>query len=134
MPATPLEFHDLDGKSVGLADFYSRRTLLLFWNPGCGFCSQMLGELKRWDAAPPSDAPQLLVVSTGTAEEARSMGLRSPVVLDPQARAGPAFGANGTPMAVLVDENGRIGSDIAVGQQPIFALARADSPTGSNHQ
>jgi thiol-disulfide isomerase/thioredoxin len=123
IPAAPLQFRDLHGNSVALADFYGRRTLVLFWNSSCGFCAQMLGDLRKWDAALPRDAPRLLVISTGTAEEARSMGLRSPILLDPELQAGAAFGASGTPMAVLLDENGRIGSDVAVGAQAVFALA-----------
>jgi hypothetical protein len=52
------------------------------------------------------------------------MGLRSPVLLDPTLATGHAFGANGTPMAVLVDANGNIASEVAVGAQEVFALAQ----------
>jgi hypothetical protein len=42
------------------------------------------------------------VVSTGTVEANRAMGLRA-VGLDPHFTAGRRFGATGTPMAVLLD-------------------------------
>ncbi|MGO9445477.1 MAG: MauE/DoxX family redox-associated membrane protein [Thiobacillaceae bacterium] len=127
--APALQLRDLDGKIVALTGLGGRETLVLFWNPGCGFCQQMLGDLKNWDAAPPLGAPALIVVSTGTVEDARAMGLRSPVLLDPSQQAGTPFGANGTPMAVLLDTEGRIASEIAAGAQAVFALADAHSST-----
>lgn len=68
-------------------------------------------------------APQLLVVSTGDMEANRAMGLRSPVVLDESFVAGRAFGASGTPSAVLLDAAGKVASPIAVGAQAVFTLA-----------
>jgi peroxiredoxin len=123
-PAPPLALPDLSGKTINLSDFQGRNTLVLFWNPGCGFCQQMLDDLKAWESAPPKDAPQLLVVSTGTVEANQAQGLRSPVLLDQHFEAGRAFGANGTPMAVLVDATGRIASEVAAGGPAVLALAR----------
>jgi hypothetical protein len=65
------------------------------------------------------------MVSSGSAEELRSSGIRSTVLLDPDFAAGPSFGANGTPMGVLVDANGTIASDLAVGADAVLALAGA---------
>jgi peroxiredoxin len=45
-PAPALRLPDLDGREVDLADFRGRETLVLFWNPGCGFCQRMLPDLK----------------------------------------------------------------------------------------
>jgi peroxiredoxin len=126
-PAPPLEFPDLSGKTVALTNFKGDNILVLFWNPGCGFCQQMLPGLKAWEVDPPSDAPKLLVVSTGAAEDNRAMNLRSPVVLDDSFQAGAAFGASGTPMGVLIDAAGRIASELAAGPQAVLALARAVS-------
>jgi thiol-disulfide isomerase/thioredoxin len=123
-PAPALRLPDLTGKTVDLSDFRGRNTLVLFWNPGCGFCQQMLDDLKAWEANPPQDAPKLLVVSTGSAEENRAMGLRSPVLLDHGITSGSAFGANGTPMAVLVDAAGKIASEVAAGAPAVLSLAR----------
>jgi hypothetical protein len=50
------------------------------------------------------------------------MGLRSAVLLDPAFALGAAFGAYGTPMAVLVDADGRVGSKLAAGAEAIFKL------------
>jgi peroxiredoxin/uncharacterized membrane protein YphA (DoxX/SURF4 family) len=120
--APRLELPDLDGKITGLADFSGRKTLLLFWNPRCGFCQRMLSDLQDWDADPPPEAPVLVLVSAGTAEDGRLMGLRSTILLDSTGQAGSAFGANGTPMGLLIDANGRITSEVAAGAQAVFEL------------
>jgi thiol-disulfide isomerase/thioredoxin/uncharacterized membrane protein YphA (DoxX/SURF4 family) len=125
--APPLKLRDLKGKTVALTALRNRKTLVLFWNPGCGFCRQMLDDLRDWDAAPPPGAPALVVVSTGTAEDGRAMDLRSPILLDSSNQAGAAFGAHGTPMAVLLDAGDRVASEIAAGAQAVFVLAGAAS-------
>jgi len=123
-PAPALTLPDLQGKMVNLADFRGHSSLLLFWNPGCGFCQRMLDDLKAWEARPPKGAPQLLVVSTGTVEDNRAMGLRAPIVLDQGFSAGRQFGATGTPMAVLIDAQGRIASEVAAGGPAVLTLVK----------
>lgn len=122
-PAPEFTLPDLRGNQVNLSDFRGSRTLVLFWNPACGFCQRMLSDLKAWEAKPPRGAPKLLVVSTGTVEANQAMGLRSPVVLDQGLSVGNFFGATGTPMAVLVDAQGKIASEGAAGAPAVLALA-----------
>jgi hypothetical protein len=98
---------------------------VLFWNPGCGFCQRMLDDLKTLEADPPEAAPEILVVSTGTVEDNKAMGLRSPVVLDQNFGVGSSFGASGTPSAVLVDSEGKVASEVAVGAPAVLGLAGA---------
>ncbi len=128
--APAIALPDLHGKTVSLGDFAGKRTLVLFWNPGCGFCQRMVDDLKTWEAAPPKGAPQLLLVTSGTADANRAMGLRAPMVLDQAFATGRAFGATGTPSAVLVDAKGRIASDVAVGAQAVLALAGSPAQSG----
>jgi thiol-disulfide isomerase/thioredoxin/uncharacterized membrane protein YphA (DoxX/SURF4 family) len=131
-PALPLRLRDLKNKKVNLASFRGRKTLVLFWNPGCGFCQQMLPELKEWERNPPEGAPRLLVVSSGTKEANTEMGLSSTVVLDQNFAVGQSFGASGTPSAVLVDEEGNIASELAVGAPAVLALAGQAPDPASN--
>jgi protein-disulfide isomerase len=114
---------DLHGVETTLQSFQGGLTLVLFWNPSCGFCSRMLDDLRAWEASPPDGAPRLLVVSTGTVEANRDMGLQSTVLLDQGFGTGRAFGVEGTPSAVLVSATGLIGSEVAVGAQAVLALA-----------
>jgi methylamine dehydrogenase accessory protein MauD len=123
--APEVKLPDLEGDTVELSDFKGQKTLALFWNPGCGFCQQMLPNLKEWEENPPEGAPNLLVISSGTKEANEAMGLSSPVVLDQQFSVGRAFGVSGTPSAVLVDAEGKIASEVAVGAQAVLELAGA---------
>jgi thiol-disulfide isomerase/thioredoxin len=99
---------------------------VLFWNPGCGFCQQMLPDLKEWESGAPEGAPRLLVVSAGTEEANRKMGFASPVLLDQQFAVGRSFGVSGTPSGVLVDAEGKVASEVAVGAPAVMELAGAD--------
>jgi peroxiredoxin len=127
--APEVKLPDLEGKTVELADFRGEKTLVLFWNPGCGFCQQMLPDLKEWEATSPESAPRLVVVSAGSKEANREMGLTSPVVLDQNFATGRAFGASGTPSAVLVDAEGKVASEVAVGAPAVMELAGAGRTT-----
>jgi thiol-disulfide isomerase/thioredoxin len=118
-----LRLPDHNGTPRAVSSLHGRPTLLLFWNPGCGFCQQMLNDLRARDADAPNDAPALLVISSGTAEEARAMDLRAPVLLDRDLRAATTFGAGGTPMAILLDAKGRIASGVVGGAEAVLALA-----------
>jgi thiol-disulfide isomerase/thioredoxin len=124
-PAPEVKLADLEGRTVELKDFKGQETLVLFWNPGCGFCQQMLPQIKQWEQNRPEGAPTPLFISAGTEEANRDMKLSSKVVLDQQFAAGRAFGASGTPSAVLVDAEGRIASEVAVGAPAVLGLAGA---------
>ena len=117
---------DLEGAVVRLSDFRGSPTLLLFWRPSCGFCQRMLTELQTWEAQAHEGALKLLVVSTGSVQENQAMELRSPVVLDAAGLSiGNQFGARGTPMAVLIDAQGKIASEVVAGGKAVLALAGA---------
>jgi thiol-disulfide isomerase/thioredoxin len=120
---------DLKGNEVSLQEFSGKESLVLFWNPGCGFCQQMLPDLKEWEAKAPEEAPRLLVVSAGSEEANKEMGLTSPVLLDQQFATGRAFGASGTPSAVLVDAEGKVASEVTVGAPAVMELAGAERTT-----
>ena len=124
-PAPEVKLPDLQGTTVELKDFRGHQTLVLFWNPGCGFCQQMLPAIKHWEENRPEGAPTLLFVSAGSAEANRDMKLSSKVVLDQQFGAGRSFGASGTPSAVLVDAAGNVASGVAVGAPGVLELAGA---------
>ena len=126
-PAPALRLPDLDGAMVDLGDFVGRDTLVLFWNPGCGYCLRMLDDLKRWEATRTPDAPALLIVSSGSVAANAAHDLSAPLVLDQGFEAGRAWGAAGTPTAVLVDAQGSIASPVAVGADAVFALLQGRS-------
>jgi peroxiredoxin len=124
--APSVRLPDLTGNTVDLADFRGRSILLLFWNPHCGYCKKMLDDLKAWEAQRSQEMPQLIVVSNGSTEENATQGFRSPVLVDTGLTA-RAYGAGGTPSAILIDSEGRIASKTAAGAQAIFALIAPQS-------
>lgn len=124
--APEIRFPNTEGQQVDLTMLRGRRVLLLFWNPGCGYCQAMLDDLKRWERDARSRAPTLIVVSAGSADSNRAQGLRAPVLLDEHFSAGPLFGVDGTPSAVVIDEHGVIASGVGIGADQIFALAAAE--------
>jgi len=132
-PAPAFELPDLTGTTRHLSAFRGRDTLLVFWNPGCGFCQRFLPDWKEWESATRSQARlQSVVVSTGAVADNEAMGLRSPVLLDAAFEVGPRFGARGTPMAVLIDSEGRVASEVAAGASAVLALAnRSAGPAAS---
>ncbi len=119
----PLRLRDLKGETVELKSFQGRKTMVLFWSTTCGFCDQMLNDLKNFESNPPKNAPELLIISSGSAESNRAQGFRSQVLLDQNFGAGSVLGSAGTPSAVLIDEQGRIASDVSVGAVEVLALA-----------
>ena len=120
-----LKLADLKGQVMDLGQLRGRRTLLLFWNPSCGFCQQMLEDVKAWERQPGKDAPELLIVSAGSPEDIRKQDFHSRVLLDPYFGASQVFNSGGTPSAVLIDEQGRVASDVGVGAPDVLAMARS---------
>jgi methylamine dehydrogenase accessory protein MauD len=124
-PAPEIRLQDLEGRDVSLEDFRGEEVLVLFCSPGCGFCQEMMPDIKQWEAAPPEGAPRLLVVSDDTVEENKAIGLSSPVVLDNTDAVWDAYDVSGTPSAVLVDADGRIASRMAVGSEEVLELIKS---------
>lgn len=133
-PARPLGLADLDGEIVDLADYHGTRTLVLFWSPECAFCQQLLPALLAYEAEQRASGPRLLVVSTGSVESNRQMGLRSKVVLDPTFSLGTWYGADGTPSAVLLDAAGEIASPLLVGGAAILAAIQPSQRVDPSEQ
>jgi thiol-disulfide isomerase/thioredoxin/uncharacterized membrane protein YphA (DoxX/SURF4 family) len=130
-PVPNLELKTLDSDDVSLTSLMGETTALLFWNPGCGFCARMLDDLKEAEANASGGAPRIVLISTGDAERNRAMGLQSTILLDQGFSVGRAFGASGTPSAVLIDADGRVASSVAVGAPAVLSLATGAVPVGA---
>jgi peroxiredoxin len=118
--APPLMYPDLDGYMFSLSELRGTPTALLFWNTACGFCQQMLPDLQAWENRAAKTAPKLLVISAGSVDDNRKLGLKSRIVLDQHFSAGRAFGVGGTPSGLLLDSDCRLISNVAVGRQQIL--------------
>lgn len=120
--APPFVLPSTHGHSVSLADYVGRMVLLVFWDTSCGFCLQALPELRRLEEDAEQAQVHLAIVTTGSEEAVRAQGWRSHVLLDPSRQLMSRYGASGTPMALLLDAEGRVASDIAIGSEEVLQL------------
>jgi thiol-disulfide isomerase/thioredoxin/uncharacterized membrane protein YphA (DoxX/SURF4 family) len=113
---------DLTGKTLDASAVRGKKTLVTYWSNTCGYCAEMLEDLREWDKTKSAGEPNLLLLSRGKVEENLKLGFDSTIVLDDEREVVRKLGMEGTPSAVLVDENGKIVSQIAVGATRIWAL------------
>lgn len=111
---------DVDGNPREVGGRENGATFLLFWNPGCPHCERLLPDVKAWEAQP--GGPNFVVVSRGPVGLNRELGLRSPVVLDDDRTISMAYGATGTPAAVVIDSLGVIASGVGRGATGVRTL------------
>jgi len=113
---------DVHGREITSKDFRGKKTLVAFWSTTCPHCVDMVRELQEWDREKGADEPNLLVFSEGDVEDHKEIGLKSPILIDKGYETSEKFGMNGTPSAVLINENGKIISETATGAANIWAL------------
>ena len=82
----------------------------------------MMSELKEWDDARSNGEPRLLVFSDGSKEDHSALELQSTILIDKEYETAEKLGMNGTPSAVLIDENGKITTEVGIGAANIWAL------------
>jgi len=151
-PAPDFRLPRLDGRGeLSLSEFRGQRVLLVFSSPGCGPCNEMAPELEKFHRAnrrassplpsPPtklvlpmeereSVAPgttvEVIMISKGEPKENRAKvkehGLTFPIVLQQQWEISRRYAIFATPVAYLIDEQGVIVEDVAVGTESIQKL------------
>lgn len=112
------------GGELSLDEYAGRRVLLVFSDPGCGPCNTLAPELERRSRQ--TAGTPILMVSRGGAEanlrKIEEHDLTFPVVLQQHWEVSRAYGKFVTPIAYLIDEDGRIAAPVAVGVDPILKL------------
>jgi peroxiredoxin len=146
-PAPEFRLPRLDGRGeLGLSELRGRRVLLVFSSPGCGPCNTLAPHLEKFYRAngrreqavnPLSSSGgegkgeeaafvQVIMVSKGEPKENRAKvkehGLTFPIVLQQQWEISRRYAMFATPIAYLIDEQGIIANEVAVGLEPILAL------------
>jgi hypothetical protein len=111
----------IDGQIMDLRGL-PKSAMLLFWNPGCGFCQQMLEGVKRWEAFGGGKKLNLVIVSSGAETAVRAQGFASQVIHDEDGSVMRIFNAAGTPSAVLITD-GRVASKVEAGAHGVWGLA-----------
>jgi len=90
----------------------------------------MLADLQAWEAEPQANAPRLVLISAGSVEANQAQGLSSSILIDNGFSIGFAYGAKGTPSAVLIDAQGNVASPLVVGASAIMPML-AGTPEGA---
>ncbi|HEY0512245.1 MAG TPA: redoxin domain-containing protein [Thermoanaerobaculia bacterium] len=126
------ELPDLDGRPVSWKDFRGRKVLLVSWSARCGYCDRIAPDLISLEPGLARAGVSLLLLSAGTAEAERAAaeehGLKSPILLQKSGTSIEAFHDRGTPVAYLIDEDGRIAHRLAIGSDQVLDLAREAAP------
>lgn len=115
----------LDGAEISLSSFRGKPLLLVFSDPNCKPCNEILPNLEQIHRK--SGDLRVLMIGRGdpiaNREKAMSLGLTFPVVLQRSWEISRDYGMFATPIGYLVGENGVLLSDVAVGGDAILALA-----------
>jgi peroxiredoxin len=124
--APEFELLGLEGELVTLATLRERDlpVLLLFSDPACAPCSALLPEVGRWQQEWASELTLAVVSNAGPEQNRASAAEHDLTIVLSQEKhdVSLAYGALGTPMAVLVDHDGRIASPVAAGEAAIAEL------------
>jgi peroxiredoxin len=115
----------LGGGELALNELRGRHVLLVFSDPECGPCEELAPRLQELHQR--REDLQVVVVSRrgldANRAKAAALGLSFPIVLQRQWEISREYGMFATPIAYLIDEQGILLSDVAVGVEPILALA-----------
>lgn len=119
---------DLEGGLVSLEAYRGRPVLLVFSDPECAPCTDVLSSLKGLHTS------DVLLVGRGDPEanraKLREVGLNLPMVLQQKWEISKAYGIFAIPVGFLIDATGAIAQDVATGHEAILALARSISRGG----
>ena len=125
--APPFALPDLNGNERRLAEWRGQRVLLVFFDPHCVFCAELLPSLAALSSDVIPNRPVPVVVTTGDLEENKALfdeaGFANPVLVQAGMEVAGAYKVDGTPMAYLIEQDGTIASEIAIGVQGILILA-----------
>jgi thioredoxin-related protein len=106
-----------------------RALWLVFSDPRCEACDQVLPEIARLQGDPFAD-PWPVLLSTGSVEEARAKaaehGIES-VLVHADVELARSFGVSGMPGLVSLDPTGRVVSEPLLGARRVAGALRADS-------
>jgi peroxiredoxin len=118
----------IDGRVVSSGDFAGRKAFLVNWSPTCGYCDMIAPELAAIRPELEKANTELVLLSRGDAEanraHAEKHGLTDSLyLLDPETN--PAgFQGLGTPAAVILDEDGKVASQLLVGADQVPGMAQ----------
>ena len=107
-----LKLAELSGSSVSLGQLRGKPILLDFWAIYCGPCRRTTLHAQELANQYKSSGLTVLTLTQDTAKDAKLWTdynhVNLPVLLDSEGAAFKAFDVQGVPVAILVDENGKV--------------------------
>jgi thiol-disulfide isomerase/thioredoxin len=124
--APAIDLGDLAGAKWSLESPVAagRPLLLVFGDPDCGACLELMPRIAGWQQRLASECAVALVSGGSAADNAAladQFGLRT-VLTDQERVTATAYGVTATPTAVLVDDRRRIAASPALGEREISEL------------
>lgn len=120
-------FPDLEGRPVSLDDYRGRKVLLVNWSPSCGFCKRIAPELAELQPDLRANEVELIMLTSGDLHENKLVLEETDLEVTMLLQDQPVdfFASLGTPVAYLLDEEGKVASGLSLGAIEVPALARA---------
>ena len=119
----------LDGGQTSLDAYRGKFVMLVFSDPKCQPCHQLMPELIKLHRRTPDI--EVLIISRGDIDAVRAEFAQQPVpfpvAVQKSWEISRRYAMFATPIAYVIDEGGKIVSDVAVGPEPILIrLASAE--------
>jgi peroxiredoxin len=115
------------GGTVALDDFRGRRLLLVFSDPHCGPCNELLPRLADLHRGHEDNGLAIAMISRGEEADNRTKveahGVSFPVGIQPGWNISKTYGIFETPVAFLIDEQGRVARQVSRGRDAVLELA-----------
>lgn len=112
---------DIKGELVTDEDLRDKQTLILFWGTSCPHCRSVRPDLTKWIQAN-SEHYRVMIFSDSPILEDFNPGLPATLIEDDAYSAGVKLGMLGTPSALIVDENGTVVTETAIGTDNLWAM------------
>lgn len=118
------DFHtfNVEGDSMKSSDFSGRGGIVVFTNDSCPHCDKVADSIVELSDAGYFAEREILFLNSGDPTKLVAKGLGDCTARDDNHMLGKRMGAFGAPSAVLIDAEGRISSETAVGSLAIQAL------------
>lgn len=113
---------DLSGNQISREAFVGKTSIAFFLSTTCAFCGEVVDQIRKWENSPDRNGTNAILFSEGDIETHRNYGLSTPIVIDEGYKVSNNLGMFGVPSAVLIDEDGNIASETAVGGPMIWSL------------
>ena len=113
---------DIRGSEITDKSLIGRKTLVAFSSLTCPHCAVLMGQIRDWELNKRPEDPSFVIFADGEPEEVKTLGIESTILVDYDYKVAKKFGMQGAPSAVLVNEEGTIITETAIGPPNIWAL------------